>query len=70
MVATTTDGKLRRSQLLQETDDFCGEPQEKVAKIVQCGEKFLLNHQEKATCEGGPLVLLLGATFERNSRAE
>jgi len=39
MLATSTDGKLGRfSQLLQETNHFCGCGQEEVAKIVQCGE--------------------------------
>ena len=28
------------SQLLEETEHFCGCSQEKVAKIVQCGEPF------------------------------
>jgi hypothetical protein len=30
----------RFSQLLEETEHFCGRGQEKVAKIVQCGEPF------------------------------
>jgi len=34
----------RFSQLLEETEHFCGCGQEKVAKIVQCGEHLLLTN--------------------------
>jgi hypothetical protein len=41
MLATRSDWQILgrfSSQLLEETEHFCGWPQEKVAKIVQCGE--------------------------------
>jgi hypothetical protein len=55
MLATLVSGKLRRfSQLMEETEHFCGCGQEKVAKIVQCGEHYILSKiVSEATCEGG-----------------
>ena len=42
------------SQLLEETEHFFGWRQEKVAKIVQCGEPDILNkHAKEATRKGG-----------------
>jgi hypothetical protein len=42
--------RLRRfAQLLEETEHFCGCGQEKVAKIVHCGEKI----EEEAIRKGG-----------------
>jgi hypothetical protein len=40
MLAPWSDWQILRrfSQLLEETEHFCGRGQEKVAKIVQCGE--------------------------------
>ena len=58
----------RFSQLLEETEHFCGCGQEKVAKIVQCGEpKTLAKSKTEAADDGGlnlfhpfsPSVLLL-----------
>jgi hypothetical protein len=43
-------GRLGRfSQVLEETEHFCGCGQEKVAKIVHCGEKI----EEEAIRKGG-----------------
>jgi hypothetical protein len=50
MLATPMTGGLRRfSQLLEETEHFCGRGQHEVAKIVHCGEKIA----EEAIRKGG-----------------
>ncbi len=50
----------------KKTEHFCRWYPQEVAKIVQCGEKFLLNKnsREKAICEGG-LSYCEAAAFER-----
>jgi len=54
-------GRLGRfSQLLEETEHFCGWCQEKVAKIVQCGEKI----EEEAILADG-LVFSPSSVMER-----
>jgi hypothetical protein len=52
--ARDSDGvaDLRRfSQLLEDTEHFCGCGQEKVAKIVHCGENYFLVVEQEATRE-------------------
>jgi beta-glucosidase-like glycosyl hydrolase len=50
MLTTRRGGRLGRfSQHLEETKHFCGRGQEKVAKIVHCGEKI----EEEAIRKGG-----------------
>jgi hypothetical protein len=50
----------RFSQLLEETEHFCGCGQEEVAKIVHCGEKI----EEEAIRKGG--LKILAASFVSN----
>ena len=58
------------SQLLEEIEHFCGCRQEKVAKIVQCGEKFLLIKIKKAICNGGLKFYCEAAALRRHIRAK
>jgi hypothetical protein len=56
MLATRRDSQFLRHfpQLLEETEHFCGCGQEKVAKIVQCGEpKTLAKSNAEAADDGG-----------------
>jgi hypothetical protein len=45
--------------VLEETEHFCGCGQEKVAKIVHCGEKLFLPIEEDATREVASSFLVL-----------
>jgi hypothetical protein len=53
MLTTRSDWQIlgRFSQLLEETEHFCGGGHEKVAKIVQCGENYSLAVEQEATRE-------------------
>jgi hypothetical protein len=59
MIGATSEEHSRRiwatfSHVLEETKHFSRWAQTKVAKIVQCGEAFILNRiEEEATREGG-----------------
>jgi hypothetical protein len=54
MLTSQSEWQLGRfSKLLEETEHFCGGGQEKVAKIVQCGEQFFFYNSQEATRGGG-----------------
>jgi hypothetical protein len=63
-------GLPRFLRLLKETEHFCRWLQEKVAKIVQCGEKFLLIKIKKAICNGGLKFYCEAAALRRHIRAK